>query len=181
MSVSADLVTANVAAAAIAVRAAQAMAPAASVNAAADAELFAAWRQVLVLQQASNAAADARDDAQSQARKAFPSKPEYIENGWVRVVPPDLGSENAHGIGFVPLSVFGRALVLHADDRPRVGIDERATANQADLTARSYEFGSISRRTDLAGTTKDVRRSYEIHNRKTPQRPPSQVQRTITR
>jgi hypothetical protein len=36
-----------------------------------------------------------------------------------------------------PLSTFGHVLVLHADDRPRVGIDERGTANQADLTARS--------------------------------------------
>jgi hypothetical protein len=79
--------------------------------------------------------------------------------------------ENAHGIGFVPLSVFGQALVLHAEDRPRVGIDERATANQAELTARSYEFGSISRRTDLAGSAKDVGRQYRRHQRKPPLSP----------
>jgi len=68
---------------------------------------------------------------------------------------------NADGIGFVPLSVLGRALVgralvLYIDDGPGDRINERGTADQAILAAWTREFRRVSRRCDFSSVTVDV-------------------------
>jgi hypothetical protein len=89
MLTSAGLVTANVVAAAIAVRSAPDDAGGSSSPGEADAQLFACWREYLKLEIELNAAQDARDFISSNARRAYPPKPDCIGSGWVKVIPID--------------------------------------------------------------------------------------------
>ena len=94
MLTSPGLVTANVAAAAIAVRRAR-DGTGGSGRPEADAQLFACWREYLKLEIELNAVQDARDQMSWNARQAYPPKPDCIGGGSVKVIPfeitPDIG------------------------------------------------------------------------------------------
>jgi hypothetical protein len=55
-----------------------------------DIELLTAWQQVLEKEAASRAAIDAHTDAEWRAQHAFPSPPECVKQGWVKIVAPEL-------------------------------------------------------------------------------------------
>jgi hypothetical protein len=85
MLTSAGLVTANVAAAATAVRRARDGAGLGGPEA--DAQLFACWREYLKLEIELSAAQVARDSTSWNARRAYPPKPDCIGSGGVKVNP----------------------------------------------------------------------------------------------
>ena len=86
MLTSPGLVTANVAAAAIAVKRTR-DGTGGSGRPEADAQLFACWREYLKLEIELNAVQDARDLMSWNARQAYPPKPDCIGSGWVKVIP----------------------------------------------------------------------------------------------
>jgi hypothetical protein len=92
MATSVGLVTANVAAAAFAVRRAHDGACSSS-SPEADAQLSACWHEYLKLEIELHVAQDARDLMSSNARRAYPPKPDCIGCNWMEVIPfdPDVG------------------------------------------------------------------------------------------
>ena len=86
MLTSPGLVTANVAAAAIAVKCAR-DGTGGSDRPEADAQLFACWREYLKLEIELDAVQDARDLMSRNARRAYPPSRSCIGNGWVKVIP----------------------------------------------------------------------------------------------
>jgi hypothetical protein len=54
-----------------------------------DPELLAGWREYVRAEIELNAAQDARDLMSWNARQAYPPKPNCIECGWVKVIPPE--------------------------------------------------------------------------------------------
>src|SRR6478672_3592291 len=94
MLTSPGLVTANVAAAAIAVRCAR-DGTGGSDRREADAQLFTCWREYLKLEIELNAVQEARDQMSWNARQSYPPKPDCIGGGSVKVIPfeitPDVG------------------------------------------------------------------------------------------
>jgi hypothetical protein len=86
MLTSPGLVTANVAAAAIAVGCAR-VGTGGSDRAEADAQLFTCWREYLKLEIELNAVQEARDQMSWNARQSYPPKPDCIAIGRVKVTP----------------------------------------------------------------------------------------------
>src|SRR5690349_20471376 len=55
----------------------------------ADPQLLARWREYVRAEIELNAAQDARDLMSWNARQAYPPKPDCIERGWLKVIPPE--------------------------------------------------------------------------------------------
>src|SRR5689334_21250398 len=81
--------SAGIAVAGFAVRAADAALASKSGCPDADPQLLARWREYVEAEIELNAAQEARDLVSWNARQAYPPKPDCIERGGVKVIPPE--------------------------------------------------------------------------------------------